>query len=248
MHPLHPAIAGQSLIPAPLRLGAVGHDHLDLQLAHRPPELRRRLAARQDRRPRVDRTVRSCVEPPLGECVYKGHELTSAGELIRCGHCGYPVTGESVLRKQAGKEDVYYRCSKYTRVEHPRTRLTAAQLDEQIMALFGRIKRHEPVREWFQKMLPRWINDQQQESRSTADDVQRQLTGLRDQQDRLLNLRLLDELEAATFARKHTELRNRIAALTLQLQSAHRCRDERADMAPRVSELSQSLTERWLAA
>ena len=71
---------------------------------------------------------------------------------------------------------------------------------------------------------------------------------LRDQQDRLLNLRLLEEIEPDTFARKNTELRDRIAALTLQLESAHRGRDERADMAQRVFELSQSLTERWITA
>ncbi len=51
------------------------------------------------------------------------------------------------------------------------------QLDEQILAPFARLKQPEPVREWFQKMLRPWINDQEQESRSTADDVQRKLTG-----------------------------------------------------------------------
>ncbi len=126
----------------------------------------------------------------------------------------YPITGESVLKKQTGKEYIYYRCSKYTRADHPRIRLTEAQLDGQMMALFARIKQPEPVREWFQKMLRLWINDQQQESRSTADDVQRELTVLRDQQDRLLNLRLLEEIEPETFARKNT-----VAA------RSHRCAD-----------------------
>ncbi len=76
------------------------------------------------------------------------------------------------------------------------------------------------------KLTCMWISDQQQAFHSTADDVQRELTRLRDQQDRLLNLRLLDEIEAETFARKNTELRDRIAALTLQLESAHRGRDD----------------------
>ncbi len=48
--------------------------------------------------------------------------------------------------------------------------------------------------------------------------MQRELTVLRDQQDRLLNLRLLGEVEADTFARKNTALRDRIAALTMQLE------------------------------
>ena len=177
--------------------------------------------------PIVDRTVWSRVQALMGECVYKAHELTYAGELICCGHCGCPITGESVVKKQTGKEYIYYRCSKYNRDGHPRIRLTEAKLDEQIMALFARIRQPEPVREWFQKMLRLWINDQQQESRSTADDVQRELSGLRDQQDRLLNLRLMDEIEADTFARKNTELRDRIAMLTLQLEPSHRRRDER---------------------
>jgi hypothetical protein len=97
-------------------------------------------------------------------------------------------------------------------------------------------------------MLRLWIQDEQQQSRSTADDIQRELTNLRTQQDRLLNLRLLGEIEADTFGRKNTALRDRIATLTLQLESAHRQRDEHAEIAQKVFELSQSLTERWLGA
>jgi site-specific DNA recombinase len=197
--------------------------------------------------PLIDRVVWNRVQTLLGECVYKAHELTYAGELIRCAHCGHPITGESVIKMQTGKEYVYYRCAKYTRAGHPRTRLTEAQLDAQIMVLFARIKQPEPVRDWFQTTMRAWMQDQQQESRSTADDIQRELSGLRDQQDRLLNLRLLGEIEADTFGRKNVELRDRIANLTLQLESTHRGRDENAEMAQKVFELSQSLTERWLA-
>ena len=37
-------------------------------------------------------------------------------------------------------------------------------------------------------------------------------SALRAQQDRLLNLRLLEEIDADTFARKGTEMRDRISA------------------------------------
>ena len=46
----------------------------------------------------------SQVQALLGECVYKAHELTYAGELIRCSRCGYPITGESVVKKRTGKD------------------------------------------------------------------------------------------------------------------------------------------------
>ena len=70
-------------------------------------------------------------------------------------------------------------------------------------------------------------DDQQQESRSTADDVQRELTGQRDQQDRLLNLRLLDEIDAGTFARKNTELRDLITCnIRLRIRYSNPAKDE----------------------
>jgi hypothetical protein len=47
---------------------------------------------------------------------------------------------------------------------------------------------------------------------------------------------------------KNVELRDRIATLTLQLESAHRRRDEHADIAQKVFERSQSLKERWFGA
>ena len=73
-------------------------------------------------------------------------------------------------------------------------------------------------------------------------------SGLRQQQDRLLNLRLLDEINDETFAQKQTELRDRIAAATLNVKATDRSRAEQADLTLKVFELSQSLTTRWLAA
>jgi site-specific DNA recombinase len=125
---------------------------------------------------------------------------------------------------------------------------TALTVDEQILALLARLKQPDAVREWFADMLRLWIQDEQQGSRSAADDIQRELTNLRTQQDRLSNLRLLDEIESDTFGTKNTELRDRIATLTLQLEASHRQRDEYADIAQKVFELSQSLPERWVGA
>ncbi len=90
------------------------------------------------------------------------------------------------------------------------------------------------------------MQDGQQLSRERTNAIQRDLTLLRQQQDRLLNLRLLDEINSDTFAAKSTELRDRIAAITLQLEAADRGREEQADLAIKVFELSQSLTEKWI--
>ena len=92
------------------------------------------------------------------------------------------------------------------------------------------------------------IRDSQTESQERTSELQRQLTLARHQQDRLLNLRLLEEIEAGTFAAKNTELRDKIAQLTLQLESANRERAENAEMAAKAFELSQSLTDKWVTA
>jgi hypothetical protein len=78
--------------------------------------------------------------------------------------------------------------------------------------------------------------------------LQRQLTSLRNQQDRLLNLRLVDEIDESTFASKNTGLRDRIATCKLQVDAADRGQDEQAELALKVFGLSQSLTDKWLTA
>ena len=88
--------------------------------------------------PIVDRSTWDRVQVLLGNKVYRSHELTYAGDLIRCGHCGHPVTGERKFKKtKAGeKEYIYYRCARYNRPGHPRVRLAEAKLDGQIIDLF----------------------------------------------------------------------------------------------------------------
>jgi site-specific DNA recombinase len=196
--------------------------------------------------PIVDRAVWQRVQALMGEKVYKSHELTFAGGLIRCGHCGNLITGESIIKKKTGKEYIYYRCTMYNAPGHPNVRLPEPRLDEQMLAIIGRLRQPDAVRDWFSKAIRLWSQDKRQESRQNTERLQRDLTALRQQEDRLLNLRLLDEIDADTFAAKRTQLRDRIATTTLQIESADRGRAEQADLAIKVFELSQSLTEKWL--
>jgi hypothetical protein len=115
---------------------------------------------------------------------------------------------------------------KYKSPGHPSIRLKEAELDKQILALFARIKLPEDIRDWFRRMLVGWSHDHQADIRARVEEQQRQLASLRHQQDRLLNLRLVDEIEESTFASKNTELRDRIAACKLQVDAADRGQDE----------------------
>jgi site-specific DNA recombinase len=103
--------------------------------------------------PLVERVEFDRVQALLGDKVYKAHELTYASELITCGHCGRPVTGEIVEKKSSGKCYIYYRCARYTAKDHPRIRLREEQIDQEMLALFDSIRQPQPVQDWFRTAL-----------------------------------------------------------------------------------------------
>ncbi|MBI1311220.1 recombinase family protein [bacterium] len=199
----------------------------------------------------IDRATWDRVQALLGNRQQVTHSLVFAGDLIECGFCGHKITGESKIKqtKSGPREYVYYRCTKYNRPDHPRTRIKEADLDQQVLAFFGRIRiDDDSIRDWFRAVLASKTKDAQAETKAMRSELQRQSTLLADQQDRLLNLRIDGQIDDGTFAAKNTQLRDRHASIVLQLEALNRSRDENAELASRVFELSQTLTEKWLSA
>ena len=89
--------------------------------------------------PIVDRNTFERVQVLLGGQKYQSHELLYAAGLIRCGHCDHPITGEIKRKKTKAGESIYryYRCTRYTKKDHPRIRLREEKLDEQVLAMFA---------------------------------------------------------------------------------------------------------------
>ena len=201
--------------------------------------------------PLVDRATWNRVQALLGGHIYQSLSITYAGELIQCGHCGHPITGERITKKTKTGERyyTYYRCTYYTKPGHPRTRVPEAALEVQVMAIFDKMRvEDENVRDWFRLVLASQTRDAQEDARAQRAELQRQETLIVAQQDRLLNMRIADEIDEATFARKHTEMRDRLASIKLQLDVLDRSHDETADLAAKVFELSQTLKQQWLTA
>ncbi|HEV2293575.1 MAG TPA: recombinase family protein [Tepidisphaeraceae bacterium] len=73
--------------------------------------------------PLVNRVTFDRVQELLGDKIYRPQELTFAGELIACAHCGRRITGEIIVKKTTGKAYKYYRCAGYLAPGHPRIRL-----------------------------------------------------------------------------------------------------------------------------
>jgi DNA invertase Pin-like site-specific DNA recombinase len=201
--------------------------------------------------PLVDRKLWDRVQTMLNQKVYKSHQMTYASELITCAHCGSPVTGERKYKntKSGVREYVYYRCTQYHKGDHPRVRLTENELDSQMLSIFDSLRvEDDEFRNLFREQLREATNWDQRSSAQKAKQLQDELVVVRDQQDRLLNLRMLDEIDAATFAFKSRELRDREAELKLEIDTADRGRHEIIDLAIKAFELSQSLREQWVTA
>ncbi len=60
-------------------------------------------------------------------------------------------------------------------------------------------------------------------------ELQRQKTLLVQQQYRLLKLRFSEDIDQDMFARKHTERRDRLASIKLQLDAVDRSHDENVE-------------------
>jgi hypothetical protein len=79
-------------------------------------------------------------------------------------------------------------------------------------------------------------------------ELQRQRFSIQQQQEKLLNMRLADEIDGEVFSRKSVEPRDRAARLVLKIEGNNRQGNEYEDVAVKTFELSQSLRERWVTA
>ncbi len=196
--------------------------------------------------PLVDRALFDRVQERLRR---KGQRtrrnLLFSGVLIRCGHCGSAITGEFKKGKYA-----YYRCANANKqADHPRVRLTEADLDAQVRKMLETLRVGDTeVREWFVRVLRSRSRRTQVEAESRRTQLMHELKMVQRKKDELVRLRLSEDIEHATFTRNHEALHVQECELraTLDLESARQT--ENGAQAVQVFELAQDLTARWVAA
>lgn len=201
-------------------------------------------------KPLIDRETWDRVQTMLGNKSQTVLNFTYGDGLIRCGHCGCAVLGEQIIKKKSQKKYRYYRCSQYRRAEgHPQDRVTEADLDQQVLAMFERLRLEDPaVRELFAKTLRAKTLEDRQEAKAAVGEATRQLNLLTNQKDRLTDMRMAGEIDADEFLERKTRMRDEEARLQLQLDKTNKNREEVVDLALRTLELSQSLKNKWVQA
>ncbi len=202
--------------------------------------------------PLIDRATFEAVQARCADKVYRRPELTFAGRLIRCGHCGHLFTGERKLKRLADgstSEYTYYFCTQYQKGDHPRIRLTEAKVEAEFLSLFDRMRIEDPaIRGWIVEVIRTKARHGQEENLRHRAELDRQLAQVEAKLRTLLDLRMDGEISADDFAAKRAELHDRQAGIRLQLESSDRDDRAIADMAVKVFELSQSLKSRWKSA
>jgi site-specific DNA recombinase len=202
--------------------------------------------------PIVDRATFELVQERLGGKVFHKPQITFAGNLITCGHCGHVVTGEKKRKRLAdGSERMYsyYRCTHYNRSGHPRARLTEAEIDQQFLDLFHGLRIDDPeLRKWFVEVIRARVQAGKVENIDHRKELERQKIQIEGKLSALLELRMDSEISSDEYSVKRRALYDRQAGISLQLQASDQDDKEIADLAIKAFELSQSLKERWVTA
>lgn len=183
--------------------------------------------------------------------VYHKPQLTFAGGIITCSHCGHQITGEhKVKQNRAGvkREYSYYRCTGYRQAGHPKVWMSEKEIDRQLLAFFATIKLDEETRQWFVEVIRARAKAGQIENKQHRTELLRQREQVEAKLKTLLDLRIEAEVTQEEYAAKRNELQDRQAAIRLQLECTDRDDDQVAELAIKAFDLSQSLTERWLTA
>lgn len=202
-------------------------------------------------RPLINKDTWDRVQVLLGQKIYRSHEMLYAGELVTCGHCGRPVSGEVKEKKTKDglKRYTYYRCARYTAEGHPRLRIREESFEEQVLALFREMAaQSEPIKSWLVMVLRHRCRDADRATAQRITEMKRQLSRLSEQQDELLELRIASKIDDDRFGKKQAELLEREACLREQIELCGQDRAKNADVAAKAADVFQLILDKWPSA
>ena len=197
----------------------------------------------------IDQVTWDQVRVSFDEQNYRSHELVYASRLIRCGHCGHIVTGEEKFKetKKGVKPYVYYRCSRYRTMGHPRVRLTEKELDEQMQAIlveYGNLPDDDRI---MLKMVARSILETHfEDEKVQVSESKRLLSLLETQRDKLLNHNLSGAISDERFDQKQSEFDEQERRLRQQMARHARIGTQIEEASDQAGQVFDVLANDWL--
>jgi len=202
-------------------------------------------------KPLIDATTWSRAQVILGKKLYRSHDMLYAGEIITCGHCGRPISGETKEKKTSGgmRQYSYYRCARYNVGDHPRLRVKQSALDDQVLVLFEDMHmRCDLLRSWLIAVLRERMKGGQSASEQKLSELRRQLSRVSNQQDELLELRISGKIDDDHFESKRSDLQERQAHLTRQIDSRMSDESRSVERAAQAADVFRLIVECWPSA
>lgn len=197
-------------------------------------------------KPLVDQATWDRVQRTLRGEVYDCHDLTFAGGLILCKHCGHVVTGERVVKKATGKAYVYYRCSVYSAPGHPRVRLSEKRLNAKLFAILEKMGvGSDEQQAWCLRQVLNRNADERGRDQKRATENARQLSLVIQRRQELLEMRLAGEIPAKAFAAKDADLRDQEARLRATASELSQRIDAEREPSPDRFDLWKTVCANW---
>lgn len=142
--------------------------------------------------------------------------------MIRCGECGFSVTGEEKTNRW-GAHYTYYHCSKRRLSAHcPQPYLRLEEIEKQILKFLEEITIPDQFHQWLLKNFDRTIAQALKEQATQKTSIVQAQNATARELSNLAKLRIRDLLTDAEFIAERQELERRQIALHQQLEGLSR--------------------------
>lgn len=139
--------------------------------------------------------------------------------LIRCGECGFMVTGEEKINRH-GKRYTYYHCSKRRLDRHcGQLYLSLKEIDAQIEAFLDSISISDRFHRWAMSRLDRSARESEQDRSTQKESLLRAQAASAKELDNLTKLRIRDLLSDEEFVKQRQELERAQIGIVQRLES-----------------------------
>jgi DNA invertase Pin-like site-specific DNA recombinase len=197
----------------------------------------------------VDQVTWDQVRVSFNEQNYRSHELVYASRLIRCGHCGHIVTGEEKFKetKKGVTPYVYYRCSRYRTMGHPRVRLTEKELDDQLQVMLDSVGHLSDDNRKLVQMVARSILEAQfEDEKVQVSESKRLLSLLETQRKKLLSRNLSDSISDELYDQQRAEFDEQERRLRAQMARQERIGQLVESVCGQAGQVFDVLANDWL--
>jgi site-specific DNA recombinase len=177
-------------------------------------------------------------------------DLAYSGCLLRCGCCGYAITGERIRKKLKDggfNTHIYYCCGNGHKADdHPRVRWREADVDAAIVRELDAIRLPTPkIAAWFRAALEATFNDVSQTRATQQRTLAKRRSEATNMQQRLLNGYLNGVIDEGVFAEKSADLKRQGEDIDRQLDEADGFDSATGQTAMAVFDFSQNLAALW---